>query len=172
MRFSATLAPLLALTLLLLAAGGAHSQEQAADARPALLKALDGSWIMTGDVMGKPVTYTMQAAPMLQDSFTEMHMKDVQLPAKYEARVFIGYDKGSQAIITHWMDSFGAKYSIPHATGQITGNTIQFIFPYNSAPFRDTLTYSPETASWVLVIEASKPDGSWRHFARYDIRRN
>ncbi len=169
MRFSTTLA-----LIMLLAAGSVHSQEQPrnADARPEILKALDGNWIMTGDVMGKPVTYTMLAEPTLHDTFTEMHMKDVQVPSKYEARVFIGYDRDSQSIIAHWMDSFGAKYSIPHATGQITGNTMQFIFPYNSGPFRDTLTYSPETTSWVLVIEASKPDGSWRHFAQYDIRRN
>ncbi|HJU99090.1 MAG TPA: DUF1579 family protein [Burkholderiaceae bacterium] len=142
-----------------------------ADARPALLQALDGDWIMTGDVMGKPVRYAMAATATLNATFTEMHMKDVQVPAKYEARVFIGYDQGSQAVIAHWMDSFGAKYSIPHATGKITDSTIEFTFPYASAPFRDTLRYHAETASWTFEIESAKPDGTWKHFARYDIRR-
>jgi hypothetical protein len=39
-------------------------------------------------------------------------------------------------------------------------------------PFRDTLTYDPAEGSWTLVIESSQPGGAWRHFARYDIRRN
>ncbi|GGC65772.1 DUF1579 family protein [Undibacterium terreum] len=169
MRFFTTLTILISL-----AAGSAHSQEQLRDidTRPEIVKALDGNWIMTGDVMGKPVTYNMRAEATLQNTFTEMHMKDVQVPAKYEARVFLGYDKESQTVIAHWMDSFGGKYSVPHASGHINGNTIQFIFPYASGPFRDTLTYSPEATSWVFEIEASKPDGTWKHFARYDIRRN
>ena len=139
--------------------------------RPDILKALDGRWVMSGDVMGKTVTYKMIAAPTLQGTFTEMHMNDVQVPSEYEARVFIGYDLGSQTVIAHWMDSFGAKYSVPHGTGRITGNTIQFTIPYEGSPFRDTLTYNQKTKTWLFVIEISQTDGTWKHFARYDIRR-
>lgn len=160
--------------LMLLVAGCAHRQTlpNAADARPEILKALDGHWIMSGDVMGKPVTYTMVAAPTLHGTFTEMHMTDVQVPSEYEARVFIGYDPSSELVISHWMDSFGPTYSIPHATGHIAGNVIEFIFPYKDGPFRDTLTYRPETESWEFVIEASQPEGGWQHFARYEIHRH
>lgn len=85
--------------------------------------------------------------------------------------MFIGYDAESQTIIAHWLDSFGARYSIPHGTGSITGNTIQFIIPYEGGPFKDTLTYNPDTKTWLLVIEASQPDGTWKQFARYSVRR-
>lgn len=163
-----------AIAVALLAASPVKAQEpaNAADARPAILRALDGNWRMSGDVRGKPVSYTMAAAPALQGTFTEMRMKDVQLPARYEAAVFIGYDAGSQGVIVHWMDSFGPKHSIPHATGRIDGNTMQFVFPYASAPFRNTMTYHPDTASWTFVLESSQPDGSWKHFARYEVKRN
>ena len=159
--------------LMLLLAGCADRSTlpSASDARPEILKALDGNWIMSGDVMGKPVTYTMAAAPTLHGTFTEMHMRDVQVPSEYEARVFIGYDPSSKSVISHWMDSFGPAYSIPHATGHITGNTIEFTFPYKGGPFRDTLTYRAEKESWEFIIEASQPDGSWEHFARYEIHR-
>jgi hypothetical protein len=145
---------------------------QAADAppRPALLAALDGQWIMTGDVMGKPVTYTMQAAPTLQGSFSELHMTDVQVPSQYEARVFIGADTDG-GVIVHWLDSFGGAYSIPHGTGRIEGERLQFFIPYRSGEFRDTLTRQPENGRWRLLIEAKKPDGSWQHFAAYTIAR-
>lgn len=127
---------------------------------------------MSGDVKGEPVTYTMTAAPALQGTFTEMRMKDVQVPAEYEATVFIGYDGASQAILVHWMDSHGPRYSIPHGTGHIAGNTIQFIFPYKTGQFRNTMTYDPRTSTWQFKLEAAQRDGSWKHFARYDVKRH
>lgn len=139
--------------------------------RPQALRELDGHWIMSGDVMGKPVTYRMTAGPTLQGAFTEMHMNDVQRPSRYEARVFFGLDPKGGRLIVHWMDSFGAAYSIPHGSGGIDGNTIRFTFPYPSGPFQDTLTYHPGSKTWTLVIESSTAGGSWQHFARYDIRR-
>jgi hypothetical protein len=162
-----------ATVFLLTAAYGANAEEStsANDERPSILKALDGNWIMSGDVMGRPVTYDMVAAPALHGTFTEMHMMDVQVPAKYEAAVFLGYDAGTRSVIAHWMDSFGAKASIPHATGRIDGNTVQFTFPYKSGQFRDTFTYNPETSSWVFLLESAQADGSWKHFARYTVER-
>jgi hypothetical protein len=154
-----------------LAVGTLRAQEHPViQERPAALMALDGNWVMSGDVMGKPVTYRMVAGPTLQGAFTEIHMTDVQVPSEYEARVLIGHDSDSNTIIVHWMDSFGAKYSIPHGTGKVTDNSIQFTIPYKDGPFRDTFTYNPETDTWLFVLEASQPDGTWKHFARYNVR--
>ncbi len=124
---------------------------------------------MTGDVMGKPVVYDMVAGPTLTGAFTELHMKDAAPVPEYEARVFIGYDDDSNAIIAHWMDSFGARYSIPHGTGTMTESMIRFIVPYEGRPFRDTLIYESANRSWRLVIESKQEDGTWKHFARYTI---
>jgi len=63
------------------------------------------------------------------------------------------------------------KYSIPHGTGSVTDNSIQFTIPYKGGPFRDTFTYNPETNTWLFVLETSQPDGTWKHFARYSVRR-
>jgi hypothetical protein len=162
--------PLFLTLLSCISAPCAQEQPIPADKRPPLLRALDGHWIMTGDVLGAAVTYDMVAAPTFDAAFTEMHMKDVQVPAEYEARVFIGVDPDSLVVISHWLDTFGAKYSVPHGTGQISGNTIQFTIPYADGPFRDTLTFHAEDRSWSFAIESSQPDGSWKHFARYAIR--
>lgn len=158
--------------LLLLTVGTSRAQEHPKiPERPPALKALDGNWVMSGDVMGKPVTYRMVAKPALQGAFTELHMSDVQVPSEYEARVFIGYDADSKAVIVHWMDSFGAKYSIPHGTGHVTDNSVQFTIPYHSGSFRDTFTYNPASKTWLFVLEAAQPDGTWKHFARYSVHR-
>jgi hypothetical protein len=158
--------------LAILGVAAVHAQEHPGIAeRPVAFKALDGDWIMSGDVMGKPVTYRMTAGPTLQGAFTEIHMNDVQVPPEYEARVLIGYDRQSNSVIAHWMDNFGARYSIPHGTGSVTDNSIQFTIPYEGGPFRDTFTYDSDTNTWVFVLEASQPDGTWKHFARYKVRR-
>jgi hypothetical protein len=142
------------------------------DPRPPLLKELDGEWTMKGDVLGKLVAYRMAAGPTLRARYTEMHMRDLAEPPQYEARVFLGFDDESGDLIVHWMDDFGARYSIPHGTGRIDGSTLQFTFPYADGPFRDTLEFDQRNGTWTLRIEAGQPDGSWKHFARYEIRRN
>ena len=144
----------------LLVAGALRAQEHPKiPDRPGPLKALDGDWVMSVDVMGEPVTYRMLAGPTLQGAFTEIHMTDAQVPSQYEALVLLGYDAESKTILVHWMDTFGAKYSIPHGTGTVSGNTVQFTIPYQSGAFRDTFTYSPETNTWLFALEAAQPDG-------------
>lgn len=154
------------------ASAGQAGAAGAAMAPAALLRQLEGSWRMEGDVRGKPVTYKMVAEPALQGTFTAMRMQDVAVPAQYEAAVYIGYDEASKTVIAHWMDSFGPKSSIPHGAGHIDGNTIEFIVPYATGPFRNTWRYDPVSRSWQFVLESSRPDGSWKHFARYEVRRD
>jgi hypothetical protein len=152
--------------------GLTQAQETAAaDTRPDMLRQLDGAWTMTGDVRGEPVTYRMVATPALGGTFTEMRMKDVAVPAQYEATVFIGYDAANKTVIAHWMDSFGAKHSVPHGTGDIAGNVVTFTIPYAGGPFRNTWRFDPATSSWQFALEAAQADGSWKHFARYAVTR-
>jgi hypothetical protein len=138
---------------------------------PPLMQKPDGRWTATGDVTGEPVQYDVVAAPALQGQFTEISMNDVQVPSHYEARIFIGFDGESQQVIAHWMDNFGAAYFIPHGTGSMAGNVIEFIVPYPQSAFKDRFEYFPESDSWTLEITAQQPDGGWKHFAGYDFRR-
>ena len=149
----------------------AYAADSAIDKRPPLLRALDGNWIMTGSVRGKPVEYRMTAAPTLQNSFSELHMVDVQNPSKYEAQVFIGTNSKKTALYVHWLDIFGGEYSVPHGLGAVDGNVLQFTFPYESGSFKDTFSYHPETDEWDFVLESAKGDGTWSLFARYSVRR-
>jgi hypothetical protein len=152
-------------------AAGAQEITLREDLRPPLLKQLDGEWVMTGDVLGKPVKYLLVAGPTLRARFSELHMRDLAQPPQYEARVFLGVDSETGDLIAHWMDDFGARYSIPHGTGRIEGGVMQFTFPYADGPFRDTFEFNPSSGTWSFRIEAGQADGSWKHFARYEIRR-
>jgi hypothetical protein len=64
-----------------------------------------------------------------------MHMTDAQEPPQYEARVFIAHDSESGQVIVHWMDTSGGKGSVPHGTGKIDDDTIEFIIPCAEGPF-------------------------------------
>ena len=139
------------------------------DTRPELLRSLDGHWAMIGDVRGKPVRYTLNVAPILQGKYSELHMKDVNIPAKYEAKVIIGPSEDGASLVVHWLDSFGASYSVPHGTGFTSKNVIEFSFPYSAGKFRDVLSKDTAKNSWSLKIEAEQKDGTWKHFAQYDI---
>ena len=137
-----------------------------------LLDQLVGDWRMTGTVRGNPVTYTLVARRTLQDKCVELHMTDVSRPPRYEARVFIGQDSVPSQLVVHWLDAFGAAYSIPHGTGSISGDTLRFSFHYASGPFRDTFVFDRATGAWRFLLESGDGSGGWRTFATYTVRRS
>jgi hypothetical protein len=136
-----------------------------------LLDRLVGKWQMTGSVRGRPVTYTLDATRVLQGRFVELHMEDVNRPPAYEARVFLGVDSAGSRYIVHWLDRFGAAFSIPHATGHARGDTIVFTFPYPTGAFRDTFVYDPRGDRWYFRLESADSTGGWRLFADYHVQR-
>jgi hypothetical protein len=160
----------IAVTALVVAATALHAQAPAAAHADSLLERLVGRWRMTGSVRGKPVTYTMDAARTLQRSFVELHMTDVARPPDYEARAFVGTDSTGR-IIGHWLDRFGAAYSIPHATGGVRGDTLVMTFAYADGPFRDTFVYHRGRDRWSIRMESGDSTGAWRPFASYEVRR-
>jgi hypothetical protein len=148
-----------------------QAQTVSAAAMDSLLGRLVGRWQMTGTVRGRPVTYTLDATRVLQGRFVELHMLDVARPPGYEARVFIGVDSAAARYIAHWLDRFGAGYSVPPATGQARGDTIALHFAYATGPFRDFLVYSRTADQWMFRLESADSTGAWRLFAEYAVRR-
>ncbi len=67
----------------------------------------------------------------------------------------------------HWLDKFGAAFSIPPATGEARGDTIRLAFPYPDGAFRDTFVYERPTDTWYFRLEAADSAGGWQLFAEY-----
>jgi len=147
-------------------------KSQKKDPRPLLLQHLDGTWMGTGQVTGEPVTYLISVEPVLNSAFSKIHMVDLSPQPQYEALVFIGEDPATKTIITHWLDSFGAAYSIPHGTGKISGQTLEFSIPYPESVFLDRFIYDEPSDSWKLDILSRKDtSASWTVFAGYVLHR-
>jgi uncharacterized protein DUF1579 len=136
-----------------------------------LLDRLVGHWTMRGTVRGRPASYTLDAARTLKGRFVELHMRDVHEPPAYEARVFIGVDSAGKRYVAHWLDNFGAAYSIPPATGTARGDTLELDFPYPDGAFHDTFIYQRPSDAWTMRLESADGAGGWKLFAEYSARR-
>jgi hypothetical protein len=147
----------------------AHAQGSTPGQMDSLLSHLIGRWRMTGTVLGRPVVYTLLTTRELEGRFVELHMTDVQQPPAYEARVFIGVDSARAQYVAHWLDNFGAPYSIPHATESAQGDTVHLAFAYADGPFRDTFVYHRVTGTWYFRLESQDSTGAWRLFGAYDV---
>jgi hypothetical protein len=140
--------------------------------RTPLLERLIGVWTMTGTVRARPATYRLEAAWVPQDRFVELHMEDVEhTPPEYEARVFIGADTLPGRILGHWLDNFGAAYSVPPATGVVAGDSLTLDFPYPGGAFHDTFVYDRATDTWTIRLDAADGTGGWKRFADYRATR-
>lgn len=142
-----------------------------AAAADSLLGRLVGRWTLRGQVQGDSVTYEMTGTRELGGRFVVLKMKDAAVPSQYEAHVYLGADSASAQLLVHWMDVFGAGWSVPHGIGRARGDTLLFTFAYASGNFRDTFTYDRRSDRWHFRLESADGAGGWKPFAEYHVRR-
>jgi len=149
---------------------GIRAQSAPSQSASALLDKLVGHWRMVGHVGAQPVAYDMVARRALHDRYVELHMTDVARPARYEALVYIGEDTVPNRVVVHWIDSFGAAFSIPYGQGAVMGDTVQFEIPYPGVPFRDAFVYRRADNTWHFRLESNRGGDAWKLFAEYEVQ--
>jgi hypothetical protein len=137
----------------------------------AYLDALQGTWDMSGTLLGKPVKYHAQGERVLQGGFLRLHMIDAAAAPTYEADLFLGYDAHADDYIGHWLDRFGAAGARVVATGKRRGEKLVIVFPYAEGAFKDTFVFDAKANAWSLIIESQAPGGAWSNFAAYTLVR-
>jgi hypothetical protein len=160
--------------LLWLASGSSATAQAREDASAdeAYLNALQGAWLMSGTLGGKPVRYRAVGERTLRGAWLKLHMVDTGDPPQYQADAWIGYDAKAHDYIVHWLDQFGAAGARVVATGKRDGQTLVVTFPYAEGAFRDTFTRSQSDDSWTLLLESQSPQGQWSTFASYRLVRS
>jgi len=133
--------------------------------RDELLDKLVGTWKLTRKIRGQTVENSVQAEWVLNHQFLRVHMKDVAVPATYEAMVFIGYDNASERYVAHWLDVFGGRFSETLGYGSRSGNSIKFVFEYPDGPFHNTFTWDEKTGAWNFLLQTKNKTGNWVVFA-------
>lgn len=137
----------------------------------AYLNRLAGAWSMTGTVMGQPASYAAEGRWQLGAAWMRLAMTDVARPPGYDAQVYFGFDTKAGDYVVHWLDQFGAAGARVVGTGRRTGDTLVFTFPYANGEFRDILWLSANGRSGTLRLESKQPDGQWKEFANYQLKR-
>jgi hypothetical protein len=102
-----------------------------------LLDQLVGSWRVTGDLRGDPLSQAWTAKRVLGGRFVEVRVTDgtpLIEGESYEAIYFIGVS-AEGGFVMHLMDVFGAPYSAIPGIGRREGDDIVFVFGYSSGPW-------------------------------------
>jgi hypothetical protein len=138
--------------------------------RDPLLDNLVGTWKLTGKVMGRNASHTVQAEWVLNHQFLRIHETDNTPPAKdgqipYEAMVMVGYDNSSERYVAHWTDVYGGRFSETLGYGSRSGNEIRFVFEYPDGPFHTTFRWKPDTEQWEWLMQTKDKSGQWKDFA-------
>ncbi len=133
-----------------------------------LLDNLQGTWKVTGPIMGRQRELDLTAEWVLNHQFLFIHQRDSKLiegKQPYDALLYLGYDNTSERYVIHWVDIFGGRTSETLGYGVRNGNSIKFNFEYPDGPFHNTFTWNPSAKTWHFFLEQKNAEGKWVMFA-------
>jgi hypothetical protein len=141
-----------------------------------LLDKMVGHWMMTGKLMGKQVTHTVDVEWILNHQFLQIHEVGAIDPStgkpQYEAMPLIGYDNMSERYVAHWIDFGGGRYSETLGYGKRMDNEIDFVFEYPDGPFRTNFVWDSLHGEWHWRMTQKNASGQWKSFADLTLRSN
>jgi len=93
-----------------------------------VLAQLLGKWEAPGRIMGRPVVYRAEGKAVLQGSFVRIELRDLSVPARYEAIILIGKSDDNESYVAHWLDVFGPDASTIVGFGEYKSNELTLRF--------------------------------------------
>jgi hypothetical protein len=141
---------------------------------PSAVRALEGCWFGSGRVMGKSVTITLSAKPIVQDALFVIDAASVatdDASDSYSAHLIFGganQPSGTRAepISGFWADSFGGRFT---ATGQGSSRLDGFdmTYEYPDSAFLNHWRIQGDKLTWEIVTRDT--DGRETPFALYSL---
>ena len=138
-----------------------------------ILDQMTGNWVLQGTISGHETTHDVESTWVLGREYIRLHEvsreRNAQGQPAYEAIVFIGWDKSSNAYTCLWLDSTGAGGISPQAIahGKRTGDEIAFLFDGN---FHTTFVYNKTSDTWQWLMD-NDDGGKLSPFARVKLTR-
>lgn len=159
---------------LALAGSSALAQDAPSAPLPAQVKALEGCWQGTGEVMGKPVTLALSAKPIALGAMflieTESQAK-ADLADRYAAHLVIGARApkgGFPAMLTgYWADSFGGDFTATGA-GAVREDGFELSYSYPPSSFLNRWTVAGDKLAWTIT---AREGDKTQAFASYQATR-
>jgi hypothetical protein len=167
--------PALLLLCVALLLSGSIAAQAPAEWHDDLIDRLAGTWVMSGNVMGKDAHHEVQADWILKHQFLRIHEKtSASAPngeRAYEAFWFPGYDPDKKQYVMHLIDVYGGTYSETLGYGTRDGDQIRFLFDYPDGPFRTVYRWIPGAGTWEWVMDQKGKAGKWTAFADLKLTR-
>ena len=133
---------------------------------------LVGKWTLHGKMGDEVLLQKAVGRWVLKGLFLELRFKAVQIGKggnpPYAAIYFIGYDDKAGHYVLNLFDTFGVTSTRIPGLGKREGNTIRFVFSYNTGLFTNAFTWHPKQHSWTMLL-ASEEKGKTQVFARKEM---
>jgi hypothetical protein len=126
-----------------------------------LLERLVGTWVLRGDIAGKPVTHAVKVQWVLGHEYIQLHETSQSRTAagapQYEAIVYIGWDPDLKKYACLWLDTTGGNGLVGWALGHAGADAGKLAFLFsdkNGDPsLQNTFTYDRRTNTWRWKID-------------------
>lgn len=166
---------------MMLALSGRYAPHAFADnssLNDSLLESLVGTWVLRGDIAGKPVTHAVNVQWVLGHEYIQIHETSQSKTAagapQYEAIVYIGWDPDLKKYACLWLDTTGGTGLAGWALGHADANASKLVFLFsdkNGDPsLQNTFAYDRRTNTWRWKID-NLDKGRLRPFADVKLTR-
>lgn len=163
-----------AMALSIIAASSAHAAEPGFTPVPTSVASLEGCWEGSGEVMGKAVTVSISAKPIVQGAMFALDAESGALADpkdRYSAHlIFGGASKKANAradpVTGFWTDSFGGSFAAS-GRGETVPGGFDTTYDYPDDAFVNRWRLTPGKLSWVIVMRNAK--GVEAPFASYSL---
>jgi hypothetical protein len=140
-----------------------------------LLDHLQGKWVMTGTIMGRPITHDIDAQWVLNHQYlcfkeTSREKKPSGEPV-YDAAAYFGWDQPSSRNVGIWLDVWGgfSKATVGYAARK--DDEMHFHFKDDKGgDFHTVFTYDRKSDTWKLNMD-SEENGQLKPFTRATLAR-
>jgi hypothetical protein len=143
---------------------------------PPAVVAVSGCWGGRGEVMGKPVTVTIDAKPIVQNAMMAVDAESIAIADRndrYSAHLILGGagDRSGSStgqITGFWADSFGGAFTAT-GRGESRSDGFDITYQYPDDAFVNRWRVTGDRLSWQIVARDAK--GIEKPFASYSLRK-
>ena len=146
--------------------------------RDPLLDQLIGTWVLRGNIAGKPVTHTVNVRWVLAHEYVQIRETSQSRTAagepEYDAIVYIGWNPDLRQYTCLWLDSTGGNGLVGTAFGHAEADAAKLAFVWsdeNGEPsLHNTFAYDRITNTWRWTID-NVTKGQIQPFAKVTLTR-
>jgi hypothetical protein len=154
----------------------ARAAEPGATPIPPAVVAVSGCWEGRGEVMGKPVTVTIDAKPIVQNAMMAVDAESIAVADRadrYSAHLILGgagdrSGSSTGGIVGFWADSFGGAFTAT-GRGESRSDGFDITYQYPDDAFVNNWRLTGDRLSWQIAARDAK--GIEKPFASYSLRK-